>query len=249
MELYALVGKPLAHSFSQKYFREKFSREGIEADYELWEENSVEEALKHIAATPELKGFNITMPYKKAFLPYLDYSDASAELCGNVNCVKVIRENGKTRLKGYNTDFYGFETSLEESFNLSAIKTAVILGSGGVSQTIAKVLEKHGISYRIASRRTFEDEVHISYAELDATLSYYRLIINATPLGMHPYEDCIPPIDTSELQASQCVFDLIYNPSQTLLLQQAAAKHCPTSNGLRMLTLQADKAWTIWRND
>ena len=222
MELYALVGKPLAHSFSQKYFREKFSREGIEADYELWEENSVEEALKHIAATPELKGFNITMPYKKAFLPYLDYSDASAELCGNVNCVKVIRENGKTRLKGYNTDFYGFETSLEESFNLSAIKTAVILGSGGVSQTIA---------------------------ELDATLSDYRLIINATPLGMHPYEDRIPPIDTSELQASQCVFDLIYNPSQTLLLQQAAAKHCPTSNGLCMLTLQADKAWSIWRND
>ena len=249
MELYALVGKPLSHSFSQKYFRDKFSQEGIEADYELWEENSVEDAMERIAATPELKGFNITMPYKKAFLPYLDCSDASAELCGNVNCVKVIRENGKTLLKGYNTDFHGFETSLKEIFNLPSIKTAVILGSGGVSQTVAKVLEKHGISYRIASRRTFEDRVHIRYAELDATLSDYRLIINATPLGMHPREDKIPPIDTSKLQAAQCVFDLIYNPSQTLFLQQAAARHCSTSNGLRMLALQADKAWTIWRND
>lgn len=249
MELYALVGKPLAHSFSQQYFREKFSRESIEADYELWEESSVEEALKHIAETSELKGFNITMPYKKAFMPHLNSMDTSAELCGNVNCVKIIREDDKVHLRGYNTDFYGFENSLAESFDLSAISTAVILGRGGVSQTIAKVLEKHDISYRIASRRTFDDKVHISYAELDTALSAYQLIVNATPLGMHPYENQMPPINTAKLQASQCVFDLIYNPSQTPLLQEAAARHCPTSNGLLMLKLQADKAWQIWQNN
>ncbi len=249
MELYALVGKPLSHSFSQKYFREKFCGESIEADYELWEEDSVEEALGRVERTPQLKGFNVTMPYKRDILPYMDSLDSSAKECGNVNCVKVLRTACGTLLKGYNTDFYGFETALGESVDINAIRRAVILGSGAVSQTIAKVLEKHGISYRIASRRRFVDDRHISYEQLDKELSDYELLVNATPVGMHPLENAAPPIDTAKLQASQMVFDLIYNPERTLLLQRASAKHCRVSNGLRMLVLQAEKAWKIWQSN
>ncbi|MEE1097723.1 MAG: shikimate dehydrogenase [Bacteroidales bacterium] len=249
MKTYALIGKPLSHSFSRKYFKEKFEQNQVSADYFLKTLDSIQELRNWIEETPELEGFNVTMPYKKAILPYIDDLDKSAKVCGNVNCVKLIRENNTIKLKAYNTDYYGFQTSLKESFDISSLHTALILGSGGVSQTLAAVLEQEGIEFKIVSRNPKNCEREISYEDASNTLEQYQLIINATPCGMHPLESTLPPLSLDKLTPSHCVFDLIYNPTETLLLKNAIAKGCKTTNGYRMLTLQADKSWEIWQNN
>ncbi len=249
MKTYALIGKPLSHSFSRKYFKEKFEKNQVSADYFLKTLDSIQELKNWIEETPSLEGFNVTMPYKKAILPYIDDMDFSAKMCGNVNCVKLIRDNNTTKLKGYNTDYYGFQTSLKESFDISSLHSALILGSGGVSQTLAVVLKQEGIEFKIVSRTPKDCENEISYQEASNTLEQYQLIINATPCGMHPLESKLPPLSLNKLNSSHCVFDLIYNPSETLLLKAAIAKGCKSSNGYRMLILQAEKSWEIWQNN
>lgn len=249
MRTYALVGKPLSHSFSQKYFREKFATLGIEADYLLKELPTLCHIREMIVRMPTLQGFNVTMPYKKDILKYLDTTDNVAKQCGNVNCVKVIRAGEGIQLKGYNTDLYGFSTALKERFDLSSVERAVILGSGSVSQTIAFALKQMGIDYKIATRQTPSDDTCISYERLNSSLGDYQLIINSTPCGMHPLENQIPPIDCNKLQSWHKVFDLIYNPETTPLLQIARQKGCETTNGYRMLVLQAEQSWQIWQTD
>lgn len=198
---------------------------------------------------PTLQGFNVTMPYKKDILKYLDSTDNVAKQCGNVNCVKVIRAGEGIQLKGYNTDLYGFSIALKERFDLSSIDRAVILGGGSVSQTIAVALRQMGIEYKITTRQTPPDDSFISYENLNSSLDDYQLIINATPCGMHPIENQTPPIDCNKLQSCHKVFDLIYNPEKTLLLQTAMQKGCEITNGYRMLVLQAEQSWQIWQND
>lgn len=249
MRTYALVGKPLSHSFSQKYFREKFASFGIDADYLLKELPTLCHIREIIEQMPSLQGFNVTMPYKKEILNYLDSTDDVAKQCGNVNCVKIIRTNNNIHLRGYNTDLSGFSIALKERFDLSSIDRAVILGGGSVSQTIAVALRQMGIEYKIATRQTPPDDSFISYENLNSSLDDYQLIINATPCGMHPIENQTPPIDCNKLQSRHKVFDLIYNPEKTLLLQIAMQKGCEITNGYRMLVLQAEQSWQIWQKD
>lgn len=249
MRTYALIGKPLSHSFSQRYFKEKFAKNNIQADYILEPLESIDSLETWIANLPMLQGFNVTMPYKKQILNHLNETDISVKRCGNCNCVKIIRQNDKTILKGYNTDFYGFKTSLQESFNIDKIHSALILGNGGVAGTLSAVLQDLNIDFKIASRNPNKQPDIVSYEQANDKLHEYQLIINATPCGMHPNETSLPPIDCTKLESYHNVFDLIYNPSETLFLKQAKAKGCTTANGYRMLTLQADKAWEIWQNE
>lgn len=249
MRTYALIGKPLSHSFSQTYFKEKFAKDNIQADYILKPLDSIDSLETWIASLPTLQGFNVTMPYKKQILKYITETDISAKRCGNVNCVKIIRRNDKTILKGYNTDFCGFKTSLQESFNIDKIHSALILGNGGVAGTLSAVLQDLNINFKIATRNPYDADKHINYTQANNSLHNFQLIINATPCGMHPNETSLPPIDCTKLEPYHNVFDLIYNPSETLFLKQAKAKGCTTANGYRMLTLQADKAWEIWQNE
>ncbi len=249
MRTYALIGKPLSHSFSQKYFREKFSQNNIQADYLLETLDELHSLEEWISRTPSLQGFNVTMPYKKQILNHLNETDISVKRCGNCNCVKIIRQNDKTILKGYNTDFCGFKISLQESFNIDKIHSALILGNGGVAGTLSAVLQDLNIDFKIASRNPNNQPDIVSYEQANDKLHEYQLIINATPCGMHPNETSLPPIDCTKLESFHNVFDLIYNPSETLFLKQAKAKGCTTANGYRMLTLQAEKAWEIWQNE
>lgn len=249
MRTYALIGKPLSHSFSQRYFKEKFAKNNIQADYILEPLESIDSLETWISRNPSLQGFNVTMPYKKQILNHLNETDISVKQCGNCNCVKIIRQNDKTILKGYNTDFHGFKTSLQESFNIDKIHSALILGNGGVAGTLSAVLQDLNIDFKIASRNPNNQPDIVSYEQANDKLHEYQLIINATPCGMHPNETSLPPIDCTKLEPYHSVFDLIYNPSETLFLKQAKAKGCTTANGYRMLTLQADKAWEIWQNE
>lgn len=249
MRTYALIGKPLSHSFSQRYFKEKFAKNNIQADYILEPLESIDSLETWIANLPMLQGFNVTMPYKKQILNHLNETDISVKRCGNCNCVKIIRQNDKTILKGYNTDFHGFGISLQESFNIDKIHSALILGNGGVAGTLSAVLQDLNIDFKIASRNPNNQPDIVSYEQANDKLHEYQLIINATPCGMHPNETSLPPIDCTKLESFHNVFDLIYNPSETLFLKQAKAKGCTTANGYRMLTLQADKAWEIWQNE
>lgn len=249
MRTYALIGKPLSHSFSQRYFREKFSQNNIQADYLLETLDELHSLEEWISRTPYLQGFNVTMPYKKQILNHLNETDISVKRCGNCNCVKIIRQNDKTILKGYNTDFYGFKTSLQESFNIDKIHSALILGNGGVAGTLSAVLQDLNIDFKIASRNPNNQPDIVSYEQANDKLHEYQLIINATPCGMHPNETSLPPIDCTKLEPYHNVFDLIYNPSETHFLKTAKSKGCKTANGYRMLTLQADKAWEIWQNE
>lgn len=249
MDTYALIGKPLEHSFSREYFRQKFFREGISADYLLQPLERIEDLPEWIATLPQLKGFNVTMPYKESILPYLDTFADSANRCGNVNCVKVIRQNGKTELVGHNTDYYGFTLALKECFDVSHLRRAAVLGSGGAAKTVKIALETLGIECRIVSRTPKSEVGQISYREIGGTIRDYQLIVNATPLGMFPNVNQMPPIEVGHLSAAHCVFDLIYNPSETLLLESARKRGAKTASGYRMLCLQADKAWEIWQKD
>lgn len=249
MRTYALIGKPLSHSFSQRYFKEKFAKNNIQADYILEPLESIDSLETWITNLPMLQGFNVTMPYKKQILNHLNETDISVKRCGNCNCVKIIRQNDKTILKGYNTDFQGFGISLQESFNIDKIHSALILGNGGVAGTLSAVLQDLNIDFKIATRNPNNQPDIVSYEQANDKLHEYQLIINATPCGMHPNETSLPPIDCTKLESFHNVFDLIYNPSETLFLKQAKAKGCTTANGYRMLTLQADKAWEIWQNE
>lgn len=249
MRTYALIGKPLSHSFSQRYFKEKFAKNNIQADYILEPLESIDSLETWIANLPMLQGFNVTMPYKKQILNHLNETDISVKRCGNCNCVKIIRQNDKTILKGYNTDFHGFGISLQESFDISKIHSALILGNGGVAGTLSDVLQDLNIDFKIASRNPNNQPDIVSYEQANDKLHEYQLIINATPCGMHPNETSLPPIDCTKLESYHNVFDLIYNPSETHFLKTAKSKGCKTANGYRMLTLQADKAWEIWQNE
>lgn len=249
MDSYALIGKPLEHSFSQKYFRQKFSQEGISADYVLNPLKRIGQLPEWIATSPQLKGFNVTMPYKESILPFLDTLADSAKRCGNVNCVKVIRQNGRTELVGYNTDYHGFTLALEECFDVSRFRRAALLGSGGAAKTVKIALETLGIECHIASRTPKSELRQISYKELNNSIRDYQLIVNTTPVGMFPNVNQMPPIELEHLSSEHCVFDLIYNPTETLLLESARKKGAKTSNGYRMLCLQADKAWEIWQEN
>lgn len=245
MNVYGLIGYPLGHSFSKKYFTEKFQEMGLSAthEYKLFELLDIQQFKELIKNEPNLRGINVTIPYKQAIMPFLDGLDASAEKVGAVNVIK-FEENGQ--LIGYNSDYYGFKTSLENFFlgvNLSLIK-ALVLGNGGAAKAVVAALNDLGIMHKTVSRTKSADS--ISYDEIPALMPDYQLIINCSPVGTYPNADQCPAIPYEALTENHYLYDLVYNPLETLFLQKAKQQGAKTHNGLPMLHLQAEKAWEVW---
>lgn len=245
MNIYGLIGYPLGHSFSKKYFTEKFAQIGIADNnaYELFELPDIQAFPQLIESQPNLKGLNVTIPHKQAVMPFLDGLDASAEKVGAVNVIK-IGEGGK--LIGYNSDYYGFKTSLEEFIPAAASLKALVLGNGGAAKAVIAALNDLSIPYKIVSRTKSDDA--LEYGDLAAEIGNYQLIINSSPVGTYPKADLCPDIPYGQLTANHYLYDLVYNPVQTLFLQKGEEQGAKTHNGLKMLHLQAEKAWEIWNS-
>lgn len=244
---YGLTGYPLGHSFSQRYFTEKFEREGISnARYDLFPLPDIAALPELIAANPGLLGLNVTIPHKVAVIPYLHEMDETAAAIGAVNVIRI--KNG--RLSGFNTDAIGFERSLKPWLNArNSMHTpvkALILGTGGASKAVAYVLQKQGVAFQYVSRSPLTEN-HIAWSDLQRfDFAAIHWIFNTTPLGTYPKTETCPDLPFEQLGAQHLVYDLVYNPSETLLLQRAKSRGCTIKNGLEMLQLQAEAAWEIW---
>ncbi|MFN0177023.1 MAG: shikimate dehydrogenase family protein [Saprospiraceae bacterium] len=252
MRLYGLIGWPLDQSFSKRYFSQKFEREGIRnTRYELFPLEKIADLPALLGQNPELIGLNVTIPYKESVLPFLHELDETARDVGAVNCIKVFENQ---RLVGFNTDVVGFEKSflkvLHESGKTGS-NSAFILGTGGASKAVAYVLKKCAIPFKFVSRNP-KAENEISYKDLGNVGGRYKptsILINTTPLGTFPRTDEMPPVPPDFFRPGMLVYDLIYNPSETLLLREAKSRGCTVKNGLEMLELQAEAAWEIWQGD
>jgi len=246
MRQLGLIGYPLSHSFSKKYFSEKFDKEGIpDFNYELYPIEKIEDLPKLLRTTPNLEGINVTIPYKQQVLPYLDELDEAAAKVGAVNTIKI--RDGK--LKGYNTDIFGFESSLVALLSTATVPLAdmqaLILGTGGAAKAVAYVLEKLGIFYHLVSRKEQKD--FLTYNSLTAAnFKDYRIVINTTPLGMSPNYQTCPDLPYDATTDQYYFYDLVYNPAETLFLKKGSQQGASVKNGLEMLILQAEEAWRIW---
>ncbi|MDZ4844923.1 MAG: shikimate dehydrogenase [Chitinophagales bacterium] len=244
MRKFGLIGNPLGHSFSKKYFTEKFATEFInETVYENFELPKIDLLRNVVAENPDLRGLNVTIPYKEAVIRYLDELSDDALEIGAVNTIKI--SSGK--LKGFNTDYIGFTRSLIPLLKPSH-KKALILGTGGSSLAVKYALEKLGIEYLIVSRNPFEEN-EIGYdAVNESLLNEHTLLINTTPVGMFPDVSNAPEIPYQFLGEQHLLFDLIYNPEETIFLKSGKEKGATTKNGSEMLALQAEEAWKIWNS-
>ncbi|MFL0353788.1 shikimate dehydrogenase family protein [Xanthomarina sp. GH4-25] len=245
MDKFGLIGKNISYSFSENYFRNKFKEEGVlNTTYENFDIQDILEFSKILKDNPDLKGLNVTIPYKKLIIPYLNAVDKKAKKIGAVNTIKILK-NGK--LKGFNTDYYGFKKSLKP-FLKPHHKNALILGTGGASKAIAYALNKMNISSTFVSRNP-SNKTTLTYTSLtDKQIKNNQIIINCTPLGTYPNIDVCPEIPYQAINHKHILFDLIYNPLETKFLALGRANNAITINGLNMLKLQADKAWQIWNS-
>lgn len=248
MKTYGLIGYPLSHSFSQKYFTEKFEKEGIHnCQYKNFELITIENFPLLIRDNPDLKGLNVTIPYKQQVIQYLNERDTGVEKIGAVNTIKITGEGEKRILKGFNTDAYGFKASLKPLLKPHHTK-ALILGTGGASKAVAFVLSTLGIDYLYVSR-TPKAANHIGYDDIDENLiTAYTLIINTSPLGTYPDIETCPPIPYHLLTPKHLLYDLVYNPPETTYMKKGAKQGAITKNGYDMLVGQAEKAWEIWND-
>lgn len=251
LKTYGLIGHPLVHSFSQRFFSAKFEREQLPARYlnfDVPTEPSLRDELKEIlAAHPSLAGFNVTIPYKQKIMPLLDSIDSQATEIGAVNVVKVSRnESGTLRLTGHNTDHIGFSESIKP-FLKPHHKHALILGSGGAAKSVAYGLARLGLTHTIVSRSPSENG--LTYAQLSAeVMRHNTVIVNTTPLGTYPDTESYPPIPYNLLTSEHLCFDLVYNPSTTAFMRLASQHGAKTENGAEMLRIQALEAWKIWNS-
>ena len=241
MRLFGLIGYPLSHSFSEKYFTEKFEEEQItECRYSLFPIKTIDELPILLRNNPELEGLNITIPYKKQVLPFLDASNIPEGLDA-CNCINIT--GGK--LVGYNTDVTGFEKSLNPLLK-SYHKKALVLGNGGATAAVAFVLRKLGISFDIVSRKIHDDS-SFTYKDIDKKMiEENSVIINTTPVGLYPNTEACPDIPYEFIGESHLLYDLVYNPAKTLFLQKGEEKGAIIKNGEEMLALQAEESWRIW---
>lgn len=250
-EQYGLVGYPLEHSYSKKYFTGKFVDEGIKAKYDLFPLESIDSLPGFIADHPELRGFNVTIPYKEKIVPLLDALSEDAEEIGAVNTVRIETDsNGVTKMKGYNTDWSAFLKCLVPLAN-QEIKEALVLGTGGAAKAAAYTLNRYfGTRVTFVSRNPSDCgfENSISYEDLSpGILKRMQLIVNATPVGMFPANNLCPDLPYISIQPGTICFDMVYNPEETEFMQRSAKQGAIVSNGFRMLALQADEAWEIWQ--
>ena len=248
MRLFGLTGFPLSHSFSAEYFRNKFEAEGItDAVYRLFPMDNISLIPRLITENTELQGFNVTIPYKVAILPQLTHLSDEAAAVGAVNCVKIHRNEHGVELTGYNTDVYGFRETLAPLLKPWHNK-ALVLGTGGAAKAVCYTLKELGIDFRLVSRSQ-QKESSLHYTELnEKIISSHLLIINTTPAGMYPNTDICPEIPYGFLNSKHLLYDLIYNPAETLFLRRGREAGTCTVNGLRMLELQAEKSWAIWND-
>lgn len=242
--LYGLLGYPLGHSFSKSYFNEKFQSEHISAEYRNFEIPDISLVKELVAAQPDLRGLNVTIPYKESVIKYLDDLDEKAARIGAVNVIKFIRKKNGVRLVGYNSDIVGFKNSIEPLLPYGSTD-ALVLGTGGASKAVCCALRDLNITPVYVSRVSKTGQ--LVYKDLDAHLmSKHKIIVNTTPLGMYPKVDFCPDIPYDLIAPGTLVYDVIYNPEETLFMKKAKLKGAVVKNGLEMLLLQAEEAWRIW---
>ena len=244
-QIYGLIGYPLIHSFSKTFFNEKFESEKISAEYINFEISDISLLKEIIAEETRLRGLNVTIPYKEAVIPYLNEMDETARLIGAVNVIKFIQNKGKLILKGYNSDIIGFTDSIKPLLTRQH-KYALILGTGGASKAVWHGLESLDIAPTLVSRTPKEGV--LTYKDLTPEIiNKYKVIVNTTPVGMYPHVDECPDIPYTCLTEDHLIYDLLYNPGETLFMKKAKERGATVKNGLEMLLLQAFAAWDIWQ--
>lgn len=244
MDKYGLIGYPLGHSFSISYFNQKFTDEKIDASYENFEIPTIDLLPEILDSNPNLKGLNVTIPYKEKVISYLDTISPEARSIGAVNVIRVSHEGNKTILKGFNSDVIGFTQSIEPMLE-KYHKKALILGTGGASKAINFGLKSLGMETLFVSR--YEKEGTIQYKEVTSdVIKEYNVIVNCTPCGMYPHTEECPDLPYDAMDNHTILYDLIYNPDETLFMKKGKAHGASTKNGLEMLLLQAFASWEFW---
>ena len=248
MKKFGLIGYPLGHSFSKKYFSEKFISENIsDCQYESYPITNIDLLGKLLSDNPDLYGLNVTIPYKTAVIKYLDFIDEQARSVGAVNVLKLKRNGGKVIVKGFNSDIDGFRNSIGPYLK-DGIKSALVLGNGGAAKAICYVLNQFGI--KITSVDIIKMEGVLNYAQItDNILINNKLIINTTPLGMFPNILGKPDLNYDFLNKDHILYDLVYNPEMTSFLKEGKERGCTIVSGIKMLYLQAERSWEIWNDD
>lgn len=245
MDKYGLIGYPLGHSFSIGYHNQRFADEGINAKYYNFEIKDIEQIIEVLGQNPELKGLNVTIPYKEKVLPYLDYVSPEARAIGAVNVIRVLHEGSKVVLRGYNSDVIGFVQSIEPMLE-SHHKKALVLGTGGASKAVTYGLKSLGIEPVCVSR--YERPGTVQYESITPDVVHeYNVIVNCTPVGMFPKTDVCPTLPYDALDEDNILYDLIYNPDETLFMKKGAERGAQVKNGLEMLLLQAFASWEFWQ--
>jgi len=246
MERYGIIGFPLGHSFSREYFMNKFRKEGIDAIYENFPLAAIDKFPGLVEQYPDLMGLNVTLPHKLSVMKYLDEIDKKALQAGAVNVISIIMKGNMKLLKGYNTDIDGFVLSLKPMLH-RAIRKVIVLGTGGASRAVQAGLEEIGLTFSVVSRD--KARADLSYSELTGDLiKNCQLIINATPIGMFPDTENAPDIPYESLTPGSILYDLVYNPEESLFLKLGRERGCRIKNGMEMLHVQAEKAWEIWNS-
>lgn len=244
MDKYGLIGYPLVHSFSQNYFNAKFENERINAHYINFEIPSIDDLAEVLARNPELKGLNVTRPYKEKVIPFLDSISPEAKSIGAVNVIRVSRKGSKTILKGFNSDVIGFTKSIEPMLE-SCHKKAMILGTGGASKAVDYGLKSLGLETMFVSR--FNRPGTVRYDNITPEMmKEYNVIVNCTPCGMYPHTDECPNLPYEAIDEHNILYDLLYNPDLTLFMEKGAERGATIKNGLEMLLLQAFASWEFW---
>jgi len=247
MDKYGLIGFPLGHSFSISYFNEKFANEGIDASYINFEIPSIKNLKEVLASNLELKGLNVTIPYKEQVIPFLDAISDEAKAIGAVNVIRVTHKGKKIILKGYNSDVIGFRDSIEPMLEPDH-KKALILGTGGASKAINYGLQSIGLETLFVSRTKKPN--CITYEEVTPeVIKEYNVIVNCTPVGMFPHVNECPPLPYEAMDSHTLLYDLIYNPDITLFMYQGKQRGATVKNGLEMLLLQAFASWDFWHDE
>ncbi len=248
MKTFGLIGYPLTHSFSQKFFSEKFKKENnLHTRYLNFPIEHVEGLIEIIEQHKDLYGLNVTIPHKEGVKIYLDELDEVAQSIGAVNTIKIYRNGEELKLKGFNTDAHGFYHSLKPFLN-EKHRQALILGTGGSSKSVAYVFNRLEIPFTFVSRNP-TDQGQLNYKQLSKEIiGKTQLIVNTSPVGMYPNIHSCPDIPYEYLSENHLLYDLIYNPEETLFLKKGREKGAQTLNGLSMLYLQAEKSWEIWNS-
>ena len=247
MEKYGLIGFPLGHSFSISYFNQKFHDEDIDAVYENFEIPNIDNFSEVLDSNPELRGLNVTIPYKEKVLPFLDSISPEARAIGAVNVIRVTHQGKDIKLKGYNSDVIGFTKSIEPMLDKKWHKKALILGTGGASKAINYGLKSLGLETVFVSRYERPDTIQYENVTPEV-IKEYNVIVNCTPLGMYPHTDECPQLPYEAMDYHNILYDLIYNPDETLFMKRGLERGAEVKNGLEMLLLQAFASWEFWHD-